>query len=73
MNFDQPTNFKTIPVSEDTEGVLGSFARDVEGEKEAAAVAAGRLEEESKLAEHRRTERLRNHVNRAAVAMCVIA
>jgi hypothetical protein len=37
------------------------------GEKEAASLASGTLEEESKKAEHSRTERLRNHVHRAAV------
>ncbi|MDQ6869142.1 MAG: hypothetical protein M3178_12355 [Pseudomonadota bacterium] len=68
MNREQPNDFKRIPELAGAETEPASITGDAEGQKEAAAVAAGTLEEESKRAEHRRTERLRNHVNRAAIA-----
>jgi hypothetical protein len=69
MNREQPNDFKRIPELAGTESEPASITGDTEGQKEAAAVAAGTLEEESKRAEHRRTERLRNHVNVAAIAV----
>jgi hypothetical protein len=60
--------FKTVP---DLAGTTELRSEDAQGqssgEKEAAAVAAGTLEDESKKAEHGRIERLRNHVNMAAL------
>jgi hypothetical protein len=67
MNDEQPDDFKTIPDSADAEIAPASVTGDAKGQKEAAAVAAGTLEEESKRAEHRRTEQLRDHVNMAAI------
>ena len=67
MNDEQPNDFKTIPASADAETEPTPVTGDQEGQKEAAAVAAGTLEIESKRAEHRRTERLRDHVNLAAI------
>jgi hypothetical protein len=60
-------DFRTIPESADAGTEAASVTGDAKGQKEAAAVAAGTLEEESKRAEHHRTERLRDHVNRAAI------
>jgi hypothetical protein len=68
MNREQPNDFKRIPELAGAETEPASITEHAEGQKEAAAVAAGTLEEESKRAEHCRTERLRNHVNRAAIA-----
>jgi hypothetical protein len=67
MNDEQPNDFKKIPELAGAETEAASATTDAKGQKEAAAVAAGTLEEESKRAEHNRTERLRNHVNRAAI------
>jgi hypothetical protein len=67
MDDEPPNDFKRIPASAGEETESASVTGDVEGQKEAAAVAAGTLEKESKRAEQSRTERLRNHVNRAAI------
>ncbi len=63
-------DFKTIPgpTVAESEGNPAAGG-DLSGEKEAAAVAAGTLEEESKKAEHGRSERLRNHIHRAVIGI----
>ena len=67
MQDEYPNDFQTIPELSGAEAESVSVTGDAESQKEAAAVAAGTLELESKRAEHRRTERIRDHVNMAAI------
>ena len=70
MNDRHPIDdFKRVPDLGRVETGAAERLGESSGEKEAAAVAAGTLEEQSKRSEHRRSERLRDHIHRAMVCL----
>jgi hypothetical protein len=60
-------HFKAIPPLPGEQATPPSGSEPTSGEREAAALAAGTLEEQSKKSEHQRNERLRNHTHNAIV------
>jgi len=69
MNANTQNDFRRVPDLSEAETGAAEQDRESSGEREAAAVAAGTLEEESKRSEHIRSESLRDHVHRGMLAL----
>ena len=74
MSDSTPTanDFKKVPDLSGAETGVAERRGESSGEKEAAAVAAGTLEEESKRLEHRRSERLRDYIHGAMLGVVLV-
>ena len=64
------TRRRQIPIDAVAASTPAASGADADAASEAAAMAAGKLDQESRYREHTRTERIRDHVSRAAI--CVV-